>query len=60
MKLTIKRMGKRYWIIGSDEPIGPYDTMAEAHEDRKGLLRFYKFEDKPGYVTSETPALPKD
>jgi hypothetical protein len=45
----------KIWVIFTDdrEPIGPYDTKAEAESDRKGLERFYRHGHKPGYMTTE-------
>jgi hypothetical protein len=42
------------WIIWNGrEPCGPYDTKTEAESDRKGMERFYRLADKPGYMTIE-------
>ena len=31
-----------WWITGLEcGPLGPYDTKAEAEDDRKGVARFY-------------------
>lgn len=41
-KLTIKRMGKWWWVIGSEEgPVGPYKDREEAKEARDRLHDFY-------------------
>ena len=47
MKLRTARLGRYWWIVGDEEdgPYGPYDTRAEAEDDRKGVLRFEKFPD---------------
>ena len=50
MRLEVKRMGK-WWITGGDSLVGPYDTRGEAEEDRRGLVRFNKHKDEPGFVT---------
>ena len=48
-------MGKFYWILGDDDagPIGPYKSNSEAIEARRGLRRFYRYENEPGFVTSD-------
>jgi hypothetical protein len=51
--VQVKATGK--WVIWTDdkEPIGPYDSKAEAESDRAGLERFYKHGHKPGYITTD-------
>ena len=53
--LTIRNDGQKWWIDDPDdpEPIGPYTTKSEAESDRRGIERFLKHGEKPGYVTSE-------
>jgi len=52
---TVNRAGA-WWILGMDDgPIGPYSRRADADDDRRGLLRFAKFENRPGYVTIDKP-----
>jgi hypothetical protein len=55
MKLQTKRLGKYWWITGDEEygPYGPYNTKAEADEDRRGLARTFKYSEEPGFVTNE-------
>lgn len=48
-------MGKCWWILGYEEPLGPYNTRAEANEDRLGLIRTERFKDEPGFVTTDPP-----
>jgi len=57
--LTIRNDGQKWWIDDPDdpEPIGPYTTKSEAESDRRGIERFLKHGEKPGYVTSEKPRL---
>ena len=57
MKLKTRKLGSHWWITGDDEdgPCGPYDTKAEAESDRKGLIRFNRYEDNPEYVTTDKP-----
>ncbi len=56
MKLTTKKLGTYWWILGDEDagPMGPYDSRVEAEDDRVGVTRFYRHCNKPGYVTSET------
>jgi hypothetical protein len=45
-----------WWItdLPDNEPdVGPYDTKAEAEDDRRGLERFFKYADRPGFVTCD-------
>jgi len=51
--LKIKRLGKFFWILGLGDfgPVGPYDNKGRANEDRKGLIRFFRHENEPGFVT---------
>lgn len=51
------------WFVkgdGSDDRvIGPYRTRAEADDDRRGLERFDKYSQQPGYVTTD-PGEPRE
>ena len=51
--MLIKKLGKSWWII-SDEYglIGPYNKREDATSDKKGILRFQRFEDADGFVSS--------
>lgn len=43
MKITKSDEG--WWVTGlphGDPPMGPYDTKAEATEDKQGVERFYQ------------------
>jgi len=47
--LEIKRRGRAWWVTGievagDDLGMGPYDTKAEAVDDRRGVERFYRTE----------------
>jgi len=55
MKLTSKKLGKYWWIVGDEEdgPYGPYESRKEAEEDRVGIKRFFRCQDEPGFMTSE-------
>ena len=58
VKLKLSRRHGGWWITGHPDPAvdvdcGPYKTMTEAREDKAGLERFYKYENRRGYVTTE-------
>ena len=57
MKLTTKRLGRDWWIVGDEEygPYGPYNNRVEAEEDRKGLKRSERYQNETGFVTSDKP-----
>jgi hypothetical protein len=42
-----------WWILGvpDEPPCGPYETRAEAQSDRRGMSKFFRLADRPGYVT---------
>lgn len=42
-----------WWITGDLQgpDIGPYDTLAEAEDDRLGIERFFLLSDEPGFMT---------
>ena len=54
MKLRTARLGRYWWIVGDEEdgPYGPYDTRAEAEEDRRDLRIIDKY---PGEVGEDSP-----
>ena len=42
------------WYFRHDgQEVGPYATRAEAEEGRRGLARFEKYKDTPGFITSD-------
>ena len=56
--LALAKRTDGYWILDPtgeilDGPCGPYDRKAEAEADRRGLERYAKFGERPGYVTSD-------
>lgn len=55
--LALKQVGSgsesEWWITDDGEEYGPYSTKKEANEDMQGLKRFYRFEGKKGYVTTD-------
>jgi hypothetical protein len=57
MNLTCKKRGDEWWIHGLPDMdpfgVGPYGTKADAEADARGLERFYKNADKPGFVTTD-------
>jgi hypothetical protein len=56
IKIEVVLFDEEWWIIGPDLDVecGPYDRKADAISDMRGLQRFCKFEDKPGYVTCDS------
>jgi len=59
MKVVKKPDG--YWVTGIPdcEPCGPYATKADAEDTQRGLERFYKYKDEPGFITCEDERLKK-
>lgn len=51
--LAVVRRDGKWWILDEDdpEPIGPYDTRAEAETDARGLRRFAKYTHLRAFVT---------
>ena len=47
-----------WWITGVPDDItecGPYDTRAEAEDILRGLSRFFKYEGRKGFITTDPP-----
>ena len=44
-----------WWILDvpDSNDCGPYDTRSEAEDDRRGISRCFKYEDREGYITSD-------
>jgi len=55
MRLTTKRLGRNWWIVGDEEagPYGPYPTRADAEEDRRGILRTFANMEDHSYFTGD-------
>jgi hypothetical protein len=51
---SIKR-DREWWVteIPDCEDCGPYSTKEDAEDTRRGLERFYKYKDEPGFITCE-------
>ena len=52
-----KKTGK-WWVVGLPEgmlPVGPSETRREADEDRVGLAKFFRGQDKRHFVTVDEP-----
>ena len=52
--LDLEQQDTSWWITGlpdTDPDCGPYETKQEAESDRRGLARFYRHENKRGFVT---------
>jgi hypothetical protein len=42
-RMSIKKCEDGWWIVDpNNEDCGPYDTKAEATDDKQGLARFYR------------------
>ena len=59
MPLTLAKRTDGYWIVGLEDdgrPLdcGPYSSKAEAEDDRRGLERSAKYEDRKGFVTADS------
>ncbi len=52
--MKTKKLGRSWWIIGDADwlPCGPYDTKAEADEDRRGLQKTLEHEHDRSWFTS--------
>ena len=51
--MPISRHDGGWWIDDEGFDTGPYDTRHEAEEARRGLRRYYKHENRRGFVTGE-------
>ena len=66
--LNLTRKADGWWITGLDDDCGPYATRADADDDRRGLIRFFRFENDPEFVSGpkwlrnrhNTEARPRD
>jgi len=56
MSMEIKRLGLHWFITGNEEIgiMGPYETKAEAESDRRGIMRTIRYENEPGFMTSDS------
>jgi len=54
VKMKTRKLGRRWWITGDADwlPCGPYDTKAEADEDRRGLQKTLEHENDRSWFTS--------
>lgn len=54
-KIQIEKRDDGWWIKANSisDDCGPYETRAEADEDRGGLERTLKYIDEPGFWTSD-------
>lgn len=60
MTLTVRKMGRRWWIVGYEDeefdgPMGPYNTKVEAESGARGVRRFLRHQDEAGYFTCDPP-----
>jgi hypothetical protein len=53
--MKIEQRNGKWWITGLSLELdcGPYDTKAEAESDCRGMARFEKYQNKPGFMTSD-------
>ena len=56
MKTQQSNRTGQWWIVNvpnNSLPFGPYKTRLAAESDRVGLAKFYRHENKRGFVTSQ-------
>ena len=58
--LTLTHRPSGWWIVGLEDDgqafdCGPYETKAEAEDDRAGMTRFLRHWDKPYYMSCDSP-----
>jgi len=53
--MRTERKGTAWWItnIPDCDDCGPYDRKDDAEDDRRGLERFYKYHEEPGFIAGE-------
>ena len=53
--MTVKRRQDGWWVcdVPETQDCGPYDTRGEADDDRRGLERFFKYENRKGFITTD-------
>ena len=53
--MQLERREDGWWIVDvpDAEVSGPYETRAEAASDMRGLRRFFRYGDDPGFLSSE-------
>lgn len=53
--MTTEKRNDGWWIVEIPETpdCGPYRTKAEAESDRIGMERFFRLQDKKGFVTTD-------
>ena len=54
--MELQQRDDGWWIINVPDTVtecGPYPTKAMAEDSRRGLARFFKYCDEPGFVTCE-------
>ncbi len=55
MRLEVEKIGKSWWITGdiAAGAIGPYYTNSEAIEACRGLRKFYRHKNEPGFICGD-------
>lgn len=53
--MEIVKRESEWWIVGPPLELdcGPYDRRTDAEVDMRGMTRFYKYESRPGFVSSD-------
>lgn len=51
-RLPFRRFGS-WWFVHGKRLVGPYETRTAAVGDHRGLRRFERHKNVPGFVTSE-------
>ena len=50
----IVKLGKYWWLVCEKHGhVGPYNNRKEAIEDKRGLETFERFQEVPGFITTE-------
>ncbi|HUS96454.1 MAG TPA: hypothetical protein VMX97_06930 [Hyphomicrobiaceae bacterium] len=54
--MTTEKRPDGWWITDVPDALdcGPYDTLAEAESDLRGIARLITYGDRPGFVTSDS------
>ena len=54
----IKKLGTSWWIVSDEYGLmGPYNKRGDAASDKKGIIRFQRFENADGFVSNTNAAI---
>lgn len=55
ISMVVTQIDGKWWILDphDPDPLGPYQNKADAEADARGLKRFYRYENVPGFITSD-------